>query len=148
MKQLLTIILVLLLGNVFAQLNTTTFDKLDSLQAIEKKPVYVFIHTTWCNICLMMEETTLKDKEIVNRLNSHFYVILFDAETESTITFLEKSYSNPINKTHELALFLTNNQTVYPTSCFLKSNLEIVIKKEGLLKKAALLETINMLLNY
>jgi thioredoxin-related protein len=42
------------------------------------KPVFILFTTRYCRWCKKLKETTLKEQEIINRLNSEFIVILLD----------------------------------------------------------------------
>ncbi len=133
MKNLFTILLIVISTCCFGQLKTVSLSQLDSLMVHEPRPVYVFVHTEWCNVCLMMEETTLKDKQIINLLNEHFYSIFFNPEKEA----VPKKLLPTIN-THK----------IYPSSIFFNSDFEFLAKKEGLLKKEALQHMLMSIVDY
>lgn len=59
----------------FTQLNVMTFQQIEERQSNELKNVIVFIHTDWCNYCKAMENTTFKNKEVIEKLNKDFYVV-------------------------------------------------------------------------
>jgi len=42
------------------------------------KPVFILFTTSYCRWCKKLKETTLKEQEIINRLNSEFVVLLLD----------------------------------------------------------------------
>ena len=42
------------------------------------KPVFILFTTKYCRWCTKLKETTLKEREIVNRLNSEFIILLLD----------------------------------------------------------------------
>ena len=52
-----------------------SFQEVDSLQQLSPRPVMVFVHTDWCKYCLMMEETTFKNEELIRELNLNFYCV-------------------------------------------------------------------------
>lgn len=133
MKNLFTLSLLFISIFCFGQLKTVPISALDSLQQIDPKPVYLFAHTDWCKFCLMMEETTLKNKKIISLLNDQFYTVFFNPEKEIA----------PEN----LSVYLATKK-VYPSSIFLSPDLRLLTKKEGLLKKEALYELlINCIVN-
>jgi thioredoxin-related protein len=118
----------------FCQLKSRTFEEVDSLQQIQKRKIIVFIHTDWCQFCQHMKATTFKNQEIINKLNSNFYFIDFNAEDKREIMFNNRTFKyqpsgNDVG-VHELALQLgTNNkQLVYPALCVLNEKNEIIFQ--------------------
>ena len=79
-----------------AQLKLIQFEQLDSLQKVERRTVVIFINTDWCNYCQAMKNTTLKNKKIVDQLNTNFYFISFNAEEKRSIYFNGKTSSSSI----------------------------------------------------
>ena len=69
----------------FAQLKAYSFEEAEQLSLENPKPIVVFVHTNWCKYCKMMENTTFKNKELINELNANFYFVLFDAESKTYI---------------------------------------------------------------
>ncbi|MCP2026313.1 thioredoxin-related protein [Flavobacterium sp. HSC-32F16] len=118
----------------FCQLKSSTFEEVDSLQQIQKRKIIVFIHTDWCQFCQRMKTTTFKNQEIIEKLNSNFYFIDFNAEEKRDITFNNQIFkykpSGNYVGVHELALQLgtINNQIVYPVLCVLNEQKEIILQ--------------------
>ena len=118
----------------FCQLKSRTFEEVDSLQHIQKKKIIVFIHTDWCQFCQIMKNTTFKNQEIIQKLNSDFYFIDFNAEEKRAIAFNNQTFNyRPSGNNvgiHELALQLgtVNNQIVYPVLCVLNEKNEIILQ--------------------
>lgn len=118
----------------FCQLQSRTFEAIDSLQQIQKRKIIVFIHTDWCQFCHRMKNTTFKNQQIIKKLNSDFYFIDFNAAETRDITFNNQIFKyvptgNNVG-VHELALQLgtLNNQIVYPVLCVLNEKNEIVLQ--------------------
>jgi thioredoxin-related protein len=141
MKKWLHILLIFFwtIPSGFAQLKTYTFEEAEKLSKENPKPYLVFIHTSWCNYCKMMENSTFKNPEIINLLNSDFYFISLDAESKKDIhfnnhkfQFIPKGQNTGI---HELvtALATINSQVVYPTVTILESDFSIVFQKHSFL---------------
>ena len=128
-----------------AQLKTHTFEEAEKLVKENPKPIVVFVHTSWCNYCKMMENSTFKNPEIITILNSEFYFISLDAESKSAIhfnghmfQFIPRGQNTGI---HELATALAtiNSKVVYPTVAILKSDYSIVFQKHSFLSGKELL---------
>jgi len=135
----------------FAQLQTVQFEQLDSLQQIKKRPVVVFLHTSWCKYCSTMKNTTLKNKEVQQLLNQKFYFVSLDIEEKKDIlfggyTFKHKPTGASIG-VHELAeqLGTINGEIAYPGICFLNANYEIIYQKEGYVSSKDFLFILNEL---
>jgi thioredoxin-related protein len=133
-KLLLFIFLFGFSATGFCQLKSNTFEEMDSLQHIQKRKIIVFIHTDWCQFCQRMKSTTFKNQEIIQKLNSEFYFIDFNAEEKRKITFNNQVFKylpsgNNVG-VHELALQLgtMNNQIVYPVLCVLNEKNEIILQ--------------------
>ncbi|MDQ6528678.1 thioredoxin fold domain-containing protein [Flavobacterium sp. LHD-85] len=134
MKKLFLLIFFGITSTGFCQLKSRTFEEVDSLQQIQKRKMVVFIHTDWCQFCQRMKATTFKDPEIIEKLNSDFYFIDFNAEERRDITFANHTFKyRPSGNNvgvHELALQLgtINNQIAYPTLCVLNEKNEIIFQ--------------------
>lgn len=79
MRNFIIILILLSTQLCSAQLIIRTFEEVDTLSV--KKPVIIFLHTDWCKYCRVMEETTFKNKEVIEKLNSDYYFVSFDAES-------------------------------------------------------------------
>ncbi|TDO93964.1 thioredoxin family protein [Flavobacterium sp. 245] len=118
----------------FCQLKSSSFEEIDRLQQIQKRKIIVFIHTDWCQFCQRMKATTFKNQEIIEKLNSDFYFIDFNAEEKRDISFNNHVFKfQPSGNNvgvHELALQLgtINNQIAYPTLCVLNEKNEIIFQ--------------------
>jgi thioredoxin-related protein len=133
-KLFLLIFLFGITSTGFCQLKSITFEEIESLQQIQKRKIIVFIHTDWCQFCQRMKTTTFKNKEIIEKLNSEFYFIDFNAEEKRDISFHNQTFKyKPSGNNvgvHELALELgtINNQIVYPVLCVLNEKNEIILQ--------------------
>ena len=135
MKKLAIIIIFLgITSTGFCQLQSRSFEAIDSLQQIQKRKIIVFIHTDWCQYCQKMKSTTFKNQEIIQSLNSDFYFIDFNAGEKKDISFNNQTFKyQPTGNNvgvHELALQLgtMNNQIVYPVLCVLNEKNEIILQ--------------------
>ena len=141
MKKWLHILLIFFwaIPSGFAQLKTYTFEEAEQLSKENPKPFVIYIHTSWCKYCKMMENLTFKNLEIISVLNTDFYFISLDAEIKKdihfnnhTFQFIPKGQNTGI---HELATALAtiNSQVVYPTVTILKSDFSLVFQKHSFL---------------
>lgn len=121
----------------FAQLKTHTFEEAEKLAEENPRPFVVFIHTSWCNYCKMMLNSTFKNSEIINVLNSNFYFIPFDAETKNDIHFKNHTFkfipNGAASGLHELAISLAtiDSRLIYPTITILESDYSILFQKHS-----------------
>lgn len=145
MKQLVVTFLLLFSSLTYGQLKAYSFEEVDVLQKATPKPVFIFIHADWCKVCHLMKNTTLKNEEVIAKLNADFYTVLFDSETKEDIHFHQHKYvfkptgANIGN--HELAIELgtINGELVLPTTCILDKNYDIVFQYNKSLSQKELL---------
>ena len=134
MKKLLILFFLLIANQTFAQLKSHTFEEAEKLSPKNPKPFVIFIHTSWCKYCKMMENSTFKNAEVVKQLNENFYFISFDAETKNEIKFNNRIFKfKPKGNNsgiHELAVALSNQ--TYPTIAILNSDYEILVQIESM----------------
>lgn len=129
----------------FAQLKIHTFEEAEKLCKENPKPFVVFIQTSWCQYCKMMENSTFKNSEVTNLLNTDFYFISLDAESKTAIHFNNHVFQFKPNGQntgiHELATALAtiNSQVVYPTVTILQTDFSIVFQKHSFLNAKELL---------
>lgn len=146
MKKFLILCFILSANQNFAQLKTHTFEEAEKFSIEHPKPFVVFIHTSWCKYCKMMQNSTFKNQEVVKQLNEKFYFILFDAETKNNITFNNHIFKfNPkANNSgiHELAEALAEEEgsIAYPTITILNPNHSIELQFQSFLSAENLLK--------
>lgn len=128
------------------RLNIYTFAEIDSLQKIERRNVVVFIHTEWCKYCQAMQQTTFKNKEVLDALNEKFWFAAIDAEAKKDIPFNGKVYlykpTGSNTGIHQLAEHLgtINGQVSYPTICLLNAEHKIIYQYNQYLSSKDLLK--------
>jgi len=129
----------------FSQLKIYSFEEAEKLAKENPKPFVIFIHTSWCNYCKMMEQSTFKNPAIITLLNTDFYFIVLDAESKDAIFFNKQWFRFKPNgqKTgiHELATALAtmNSRITYPTVTVLQSDFSIVFQRRSLISSKAML---------
>ncbi len=128
-----------------SQVRQVRFEQLDSLQAVQQRPVIVFLHTAWCKFCNTMKNTTFKNKEIQDLLNNKFYFLALDVEHKQDIAFRGHSFKyKPTGTTsgvHELAeqLGSMEGELAYPTMSFLNPGYQITFQRAGFIPAKELL---------
>jgi len=138
-------------NNVFAQLQTSEFSELDSLNLVDQRVVVVFIHTDWCKYCIQMKSTTFKNDSLIMFLNKHFYFTSLNAESKKSISYLGKTFKYRPTGTdigvHELAeeIATIDGKLNYPTVCIISKN-EILFQYGGLMKADELLAVLKVIL--
>jgi thioredoxin-related protein len=135
----------------FSQVNSVGFEQIDSLQKCEKRPVLIFLHTSWCTYCVAMKNTTLADAGVVKLLNQKFYFVTMDIEEKRDISFHGHIFRYKPTGTntgvHQLAeqLGTINGQLAYPALCFLNADYEITYQREGYVRPKELLAVLEKL---
>lgn len=148
---LLLLVLFCAIPSAFAQLKTHTFQEAEQLAIKNPKPIVVFIHTAWCTYCKMMENSTFKNKEVIETVNENYYFAPFDAESTESITFNNHTFNFQPTGTktgiHELATALAtiNGQVVYPTLTILDSEKSIIFQQHSLIRAVDLLSILQKL---
>lgn len=120
------------------------WSQIDSLQENEKRLIAVFLHTSWCQFCKNMENTTFKNPEVIQLLNDQFYFIAFDAEKKAPISIKGQTFqyqqTGKNTGSHELAMTIAaiDGQLVFPTVVLLNPAYEIIFQHSGYLDKLAM----------
>ena len=147
MRNFIIILILLSTQLCSAQLIIRTFEEVDTLSI--KKPLIVFLHTDWCKYCRVMEETTFKNKEVIEKLNSDYYFVSFDAESTESVKFQNRIFIfKPTGRKtgiHELAeeLGRYENRLVYPTTVVLNTKHEIVFQRPSMLRPKNFVKLLN-----
>jgi thiol:disulfide interchange protein len=64
-KLIFILFLIVVVPSGFAQLKTYSFQEAEKLSAENPKPIVVFVHTSWCKYCKMMENITFKTQKLL-----------------------------------------------------------------------------------
>jgi len=141
MKKFLILVFLLIANQNFAQLKMHTFEEAERLSIKNPKPFVIFIHTSWCKYCRMMQNSTFKNEEVIKQLNESFYFISFDAEAKNDITFNNHVFKfkpkGNDSGIHELAESLSNQ--TYPTVTILNPDYTILTQIESFVNAEQLL---------
>ena len=128
-----------------------SFEDLRRLQLQERRPVIVFIHTTWCRYCSAMDNSLHNNNALSRLITQKFYLVKLDGEEKNPIRFAGRDfYFKPTgNNTgvHDLATELgtVNGQLSYPTICLLDENNQITYQYPGFLNAGSLLELLSFI---
>lgn len=113
------------------------FEDLARLQSQEQRPIFVFLTAEWCRYCKSVERISFEDDEVIRKLNTEFYTILFDIEDEREIKLFGRNFrfkSTGLNTgVHELAELIGTVDGVLNTPTFIvfDSNLRIQYQYGG-----------------
>ncbi len=108
-----------------------SFAQYDSISKTDRKPAVVFIKTSWCKICEMMEQSVFKDADLANLINDNFHFVRFDAQSTKPVSLDGREFNfQPSGKNagiHDLAYELAeiNGQVSYPTLVILNADLSV-----------------------
>lgn len=142
MKKFLILFFLLIANQNFAQLKMHTFEEAEKLSIDNPKQFVIFIHTSWCKYCKMMQNSTFKNEEVIKKLNENFYFISFDAEAKNDITFNHHIFKfkpkGNDSGIHELAESLSNQ--TYPTITILNPDYAILAQIESMTNAQYLLK--------
>lgn len=125
----------------YAQINWVPIEDLEDSLAVKPKPVYVFIHTSWCGYCKMMKLKVFADEGISKKLNEDYYCVSIDAETKDTLEYAGTKYPSTLQPNgtwmNSLARQIgeVNDKMSYPTNVFLTEQLVIQQQYPTYLKK-------------
>lgn len=153
MKKYILIMLVFFwaIPSGFAQLKLHSFEEVTQLAKANPKPIVVFIHTSWCTYCKIMQNSSFKNPDVIKKLNDEFYFIALDSESKKEIMFNNHLFrfkpTGPNTGVHELATALAtiNNQIVYPTLTILEKDNTIVFQQHSFIDDKALLRILDEL---
>lgn len=91
------------------------------IEASKKKPrkVFVDVYTDWCGWCKRMDQTTFRNPKIVDMLNTEFYAVKLNAESDKRFEVNGKSMTY-----RQLAR--SYKATGYPTTVYLNEDLSLI----------------------
>jgi thioredoxin-related protein len=138
-KTLLTLCIAITLsstGQIFGQDTIKWLDitELEDAMALEAKPVFFDVYTSWCGWCKRMDATTFKNPEVVAAINKNFHPVKFNGERKESFTFQEyefKFVKSGRRGHNEFAAALLNNQMSYPSYVALNDKFERITIIKG-----------------
>lgn len=103
----------------------TSIDELQAKMAQSPKKVYIDVYTGWCGWCKRMDATTFQNPKVIKYMNSNFYAVKFDAETQDVIHFQGKEYRfEPQYKANTFAVEMMKGAMSYPTAIIMLENFQ------------------------
>ena len=133
-KSLFLLLLLLFTFSGWAQLKTYSLIEAEKLEQAVPKPLFVFMQTSQCKNCKMMENYTFKNPEVIQLLNDNFYFVSLDAESKVPIIFKKHTFSyKPKGKNtgmNELVedLATVDGEITFPTFSILDKNNSVVLQ--------------------
>ena len=149
----LLVISLFLCNSIGAQeeesVNWITFEQLEDSLTIKPKKVFIDFYTDWCTYCRKMNKVVFTKPEIINTLNTDYYAVRFDAETESEVTFGGKTFINDQvkksrNPVHQITQLLAtrNGQFVAPTLMVLDKDFKVTARYFEYMDSKALIDAL------
>lgn len=142
MKHVLFLLFIVLSTSTFAQkkvnkVNWLTLEQAEELNKKEQRKFFIFVNTSWCSVCKRMEKNHFRDAEIVEKLNTLYYPIKFDAETKETVHFDGHDYKfkqtpSSARGVNEFAEEILQGEMLYPTIILLKKDKNVINRFQGL----------------
>jgi thioredoxin-related protein len=117
------------LDDKLKKLKWMTFQDVLNAPVPKKKKTLVFIHTEWCNACMVMQRTTFIDTLVSEYMGKHFELAQMNAQDTVTLNFKGRIYVNsksPQEPFHQLATALCRNNMILPTLAILDENLNLL----------------------
>lgn len=112
-----------------------TFEEAMKLNKKKPRMIFVDIYTDWCGWCKKMDKETFADPVVASYINKKFYAVKLNAEQADAITFKEQQFVNlnpgKSRSTHQLAMALLKNESVYPSYVILDRASDWIFKLKG-----------------
>ncbi len=126
------------------------FEQLEFAFAKANKPAVIFLTTPWCTYCKAMERNTFTNEAVIERMNTSYYFVPFNAESRDTVTFRGVQFNyQPSGKDtgiHELATTLAKTSDTgtltFPMLVIMNANLEILYQYAGFMDAKQLLQVL------
>ena len=136
MKLVITYLLIFSVALCKAQSNQPnwlTFNRLEQALTTEPKKVMIHFYADWCEYCKKMEKDVYTKPEIKQKLDTDYYVLKFNVESQDTISFGGKQFINSSigkkrNAYHDIALLLAsreNSPITLPTILFFDETFQL-----------------------
>ena len=139
MKNLLYIFAIVLLTSFKVsdkaekEINWITLEEAIELQKEEPRKIIMDVYTNWCGPCKMLDKHTFHNEDVVDYVNKHYYAVKFNAEGNASVTYKDKTFSNPNynpananrrNSAHEFSRYL--QVRAYPSMVFFDESANVI----------------------
>lgn len=134
--------------NADGELNWLSISDIEKIDNPQGKKFLVDMYTDWCGWCKVMDKKTFTNPEVKKFLDENFYVVKFDAETKTPITFKGKEYNwvaRGRKGTNELAIEMMKGRMSYPTMVYLDKDLNVISAIPGYKKPEQLINELKAL---
>jgi len=126
-------------------LQTYSFEQVEQLVGKQPRPILLYFYTDWCQYCKRLQKTTFKDKNVIEKLNTNYYVISFDGGSKEEVTHKGVTYkfvpTGMKSGYHELVHhYIKKRQEIYPTLIFLDEHFKELLFLQSYLSSKELLE--------
>lgn len=124
--------------NLSAQSFGTKVPEWEHAMKSQPKPSIIYLHTTWCRYCRMMEKTTFQNLEPKDWVSKHAYWILVDAEDKNSWQYQGKTYAyRPTGigsgRHSWTELWVDKEHQAFPVLIFLDEHSHILYRHSGYL---------------
>ena len=106
-----------------------TIEEAENLAKKNPKKIMIDVYTDWCGWCKKMDTETFSHPVIADYINSNYYAVKLDAESQQDITFNGYTYKY-VNQGergyHQLAAGLLQGQLSFPSIAYLNEKLELL----------------------
>jgi thioredoxin-related protein len=118
-------------------INWMSLEEAVQAQQDEPRKIMMDVYTQWCGPCKMMMRNTFTNADVIAYINANYYAVKFDAESQSPVTYQDKTFENPgwnpnargRNSTHQLSRALGVN--AYPTLVYFDENANVIAPISG-----------------
>lgn len=97
------------------EIDWKTFPELEEALKENPKPVFIFFHAKWCAYCKKIERKIFTNTDVIERINTQYYAVKMDVETQDSIVFDNTIFTNKQSLTqrngiHEIPLLLASRE--------------------------------------
>ncbi|MEM9297192.1 MAG: thioredoxin fold domain-containing protein [Bacteroidota bacterium] len=115
--------------------NWLTFEQLEDSLNTHPKQLFIDFYTDWCTYCRKMDKMVFVKSDVIDLLNSDYYAVRFDAESDLEVNFgnqilINDQIGKSRNPVHQIAqaLALRNGQFAPPVLVVLDENFNVTAR--------------------
>jgi len=128
-------------------INWISFEQLNDSLVINPKKVMIDFYADWCQQCREMKKNVFTNPRVIEILNSKFYAVKMDVESNDTIAFGNQIYINERidkrNPIHQIPLLMASRKDVpfsLPAIIFMDENFKATSRYFQFLDSVQLIE--------